>query len=84
MTSFHPTRTDRFGLPSYEFGGPIGVTFMMGFFPLLMYYFWICLWFYDGQLVHPKSLDDIKPFFLRMAQHICEVCRRGIRFHRKK
>ena len=57
---------------------------MMGFFPLLMYYFWICLWFYDGQLVRPKSLVDIKPFFLRMAQHVCEVCRLRIRVHRKE
>lgn len=55
---------------SYEFGGPWGVTAMMTGFPLLMYYLWICLQFYDGQLVHPTSVDDIKPFLLRMWGHV--------------
>ncbi|KAG8842210.1 C-24(28) sterol reductase [Serendipita sp. 411] len=54
----------------YEFGGPWGVTAMMLIFPVLMYYFWICLWFYDGQLVHPTSVDDIVPFFSRMWDHV--------------
>lgn len=57
----------------YEFGGPVGVTAIMAGFPILMYYFWICLWFYDGQLVHPKSFDDIKPFLGTMWNHIREV-----------
>lgn len=49
---------------SYEFGGPIGVTAMMLFFPPMMYYFWACLVFYDGKLVGPKSLsgEDISGF----------------------
>ncbi|KAG8818632.1 C-24(28) sterol reductase [Serendipita sp. 399] len=54
----------------YEFGGPWGVTAMMLIFPVLMYYFWICLWFYDGQLVRPTSTDDIVPFLWRMWDHI--------------
>ncbi|CAE7112389.1 unnamed protein product [Rhizoctonia solani] len=54
----------------YEFGGPMGVTAMMTFFPLLMYYFWICLRFYNGSLVHPESLRDIGPFIGRMWEHI--------------
>jgi delta24(24(1))-sterol reductase len=54
----------------YEFGGPIGVTAMMIFFPMLMYYLWICLEFYNGKLIYPKSYDDILPFFLRMWNHI--------------
>ncbi|KAG9048018.1 C-24(28) sterol reductase [Tulasnella sp. UAMH 9824] len=57
---------------SYEFGGPIGVTIMIAIFPPLMYYFWICLWFYDGALVHPNGLGDIVPFFGRMWRHIVE------------
>ena len=51
----------------------MGVTAMMIGFPLLMYYLWICLWFYDGQLTHPSSVDDIKPFLGRMWAHVREV-----------
>ncbi|KAF7308852.1 hypothetical protein MKEN_01085100 [Mycena kentingensis (nom. inval.)] len=57
---------------SYEFGGPFGVVAIMTGFPLLMYYLWICLWFYDGRLVHPSSLEDVKPFLGRMWNHIRE------------
>ena len=39
-------------------------------FPILMYYLWICLWFYDGQLVRPESPGDILPFLHRMWEHI--------------
>ena len=39
-------------------------------FPILMYYLWICLVFYDGSLVHPTSVDDIQPFLWRMWDHI--------------
>ena len=45
----------------------------MTFFPVLMYYLWICLWFYDGKLVHPTSLEDIPPFLERMWTHIKNV-----------
>jgi delta24(24(1))-sterol reductase len=61
-------------LARYEFGGPWGVVAIMTGFPVLMYYFWICLWFYDGKLVHPSSLEDIQPFLLRMWGHIRDVC----------
>ncbi|EPQ56334.1 ERG4/ERG24 ergosterol biosynthesis protein [Gloeophyllum trabeum ATCC 11539] len=54
----------------YEFGGPWGVTAMMIGFPMLMYYLWICLWFYDGQIVYPHSVDEIKPFLLEMWAHV--------------
>ncbi|KAJ3907120.1 ergosterol biosynthesis ERG4/ERG24 [Lentinula edodes] len=57
---------------SYEFGGPFGVLAIMTGFPLLMYYLWICLWFYDGQLVHPTSVEDIQPFLGRMWAHVRE------------
>src|SRR5258705_3057746 len=43
-------------------------------FPILMYYLWICLWFYDGKLVHPNSTADIEPFLGRMWAHISKVC----------
>lgn len=33
----------------YEFGGPVGVTGMMIFFPSLFYYIYACLYFYDGE-----------------------------------
>ena len=59
---------------SYEFGGPWGVCAIMTGFPILMYYLWICLWFYDGKLVHPTSVDDIQPFFWRMWAHVAKVC----------
>ncbi|KAF8735387.1 hypothetical protein AX14_002140 [Amanita brunnescens Koide BX004] len=55
---------------TYEFGGPWGVVAIMTGFPILMYYLWICLWFYDGKLVSPTSVGDIIPFLLRMWEHI--------------
>ena len=58
---------------SYEFGGPWGVVAIMTGFPILMYYLWICLWFYDGALVHPSSVEDIKPFLARMVGHVVKV-----------
>lgn len=54
----------------FEFGGPWGVLAIMTGFPILMYYLWICLWFYDGQFVHPTSVDDIQPFLQRMWDHV--------------
>lgn len=58
---------------SWEFGGPWGVTAMMIGFPILMYYLWICLWFHDGQLVVPTSVDGIKPYINEMWAHIRDV-----------
>ena len=58
---------------SYEFGGPWGVIAIMTGFPILMYYLWICLWFYDGKLVYPSSVDDIQPFLWRMWGHVAKV-----------
>ncbi|OAV97665.1 hypothetical protein PTTG_01138 [Puccinia triticina 1-1 BBBD Race 1] len=40
----------------YEFGGPWGSLGLMILFPCLMYYFFICLWCYDGKLSRPDSL----------------------------
>jgi delta24(24(1))-sterol reductase len=61
----------------YEFGGPFGVIAIMTGFPILMYYLWICLWFYDGQLVWPESLDDSLPFLHRMWGHVRVVSGTG-------
>lgn len=47
---------------------------MMLGFPMLMYYLWICLWFYDGKLVYPASFEDTVPFLGRMWAHIRDVC----------
>jgi hypothetical protein len=68
---FFPTHIYPF--TSWEFGGPWGVTAMMIGFPMLMYYLWICLWFYDGRLVFPTSIDGIKPFISDMWAHIRDV-----------
>lgn len=46
---------------------------MMIGFPILMYYLWICLWFYDGQIVYPKSVDGIQPFLQEMWAHVRDV-----------
>lgn len=58
------------GARRYEFGGPWGVLAIMTGFPILMYYLWICLVFYDGQLVFPHGTDDVVPFLGRMWEHI--------------
>jgi len=58
---------------SYEFGGPWGVLAIMTGFPVLMYYLWACLWFYDGRLVYPHSMAEAKPLFLEIWSHIKTV-----------
>jgi Delta24(24(1))-sterol reductase len=75
----HSTFSTRFAqtylklLMRWEFGGPWGVTAMMIGFPMLMYYLWICLWFYDGRLVFPTSDEGIGPFINKMWAHIRDV-----------
>jgi delta24(24(1))-sterol reductase len=49
----------------YEFGGPVGVCAMMIGFPCLMYYFWICLEYHQGQLIYPPAqIEQWKPWFV--------------------
>lgn len=36
-------------------------------------YLWACLWYHNGKLVHPKSLDDVQPFFNNLGREIYEV-----------
>ena len=52
-----------------EFGGPIGVTMMMIFFPLLMNYLWLCVQVKSGSLLSLLSVKDIKIFFGLIAEH---------------
>lgn len=56
----------------YEFGGPIGVAFIMLFFPCLMYYMWICSAFYDSQLVWRTKGESYWGFLCRMVGHVVE------------
>lgn len=44
----------------YEFGGPVGVTAMMVFFPTLFYYLYTCLFFYDGQSVRSSPAGGLR------------------------
>lgn len=55
-----------------EFGGPIGTAFIIVFSHIWVYYIWICLEFYDAQLIYPSGISDIAPFFLRLRGHIIE------------
>ena len=54
----------------YEFGGPIGCFFNMVFYPILMYYMWICSEFYDGSIARPQvwSVEGIRSFILTIYQ----------------
>ena len=64
---------------SYEFGGPCGVLSMMIGFPILMYYFWMCMKFNDGHFLYPKSVEEIKPFFISLWDLL-----RVVSFNREK
>ncbi|KAJ1536953.1 C-24(28) sterol reductase [Nowakowskiella sp. JEL0078] len=57
----------------YEFGGSVGVSFMIPFFPILMYYLWISVACYDGQIFGPKGLEDFFPFFKRFWGNLVET-----------
>ncbi|EPE30115.1 hypothetical protein GLAREA_12838 [Glarea lozoyensis ATCC 20868] len=56
----------------YEFGGPWGVSAMMIFFPLLMYYMWIGATFYDGKLPLPRSQQSITEFVSSLGSLVYE------------
>ncbi|KAL8292638.1 hypothetical protein RQP46_001250 [Phenoliferia psychrophenolica] len=43
----------------YEFGGPLGVTAMMIFFPCLFYYLFICLTLNDGKFLVPIDASSL-------------------------
>lgn len=56
----------------YEFGGPLGVLFIIIFAHFLVYYLWISMTYYQGGLLYPSSLEDSSLFFSRMWQHIVD------------
>uniref|UniRef100_A0A7S4HX25 Delta(24(24(1)))-sterol reductase n=1 Tax=Odontella aurita TaxID=265563 RepID=A0A7S4HX25_9STRA len=41
----------------WEFGGPVGVSFLMAFFPALMCYMYVCLLRHSGKLVNPFDAE---------------------------
>lgn len=49
-----------------EFGGPVGVTCLMLFFPLLMWYMWVSSTFYGGHWATPAPGESFGQF----VQHI--------------
>jgi delta24(24(1))-sterol reductase len=56
----------------FDFGGSIGVSFMMVGFPLLMYYMWIGATFYDGKFPTPKPGQDFVDFATHMGNLVYE------------
>lgn len=48
-----------------EFGGPIGVSIIMIFFPMLMVYMWKCSKFNDGKFLIPSKNENIMSFFYK-------------------
>ena len=58
---------------SYEFGGPLGVTGMLVFFPCLLYYLWGSLMHNDACLLPLMSRKD--PTSLEPLRHIVSIAR---------
>ena len=56
-----------------EFGGAWGVSAMMLFFPLLMWYMWIGATYYDGRLPLPAPGQSVPAF----ARHLCRLVYTG-------
>ncbi len=57
----------------YEFYGPWGTSAMMLFFPCLLYYLYVCLYFFDGQLVGPGSMEKFRPWLRDIGNLIYKV-----------
>jgi delta24(24(1))-sterol reductase len=57
----------------FEFGGSFGTLGMMVFFPILMYYLWICSTFYGGSLAWKKESETFLAFLDRMVGHVTKV-----------
>jgi hypothetical protein len=56
-----------------EFGGTFGTASMMIFFPILMYYLWVCSTFYGGNIQFKKSSETWLAFADRMIAHVIKV-----------
>jgi hypothetical protein len=59
----------------FDFGGTFGTTSMMIFFPILMYYLWICSTFYGGSLVWRRGSETWLAFADRLIAHVTKVKR---------
>ena len=57
----------------FEFGGTFGTGTMMFFFPVLMYYLWICSTFYGGSLQVKRGPETWLAFVDRMVAHVTKV-----------
>jgi hypothetical protein len=57
----------------FAFGGPVGTGAMMIFFPILMYYLWICSTFYGGKLEVKRYSETWLAFLDRMVAHVTKV-----------
>ena len=57
----------------FEFGGTFGTASMMTFFPILMYYLWICNTFYGGSLQFRRPSETWLAFADRMVAHVTKV-----------
>ena len=60
---------------NFAFGGPVGTGAMMIFFPILMYYLWICTTFYGGKLEVKRHSETWLAFLDRMVAHVTKVHR---------
>lgn len=56
----------------YEFGGPFGGVSLILFSHFIVYYLWIAVTYYGGALIYPHGLEDVGPFFARLAAHVRE------------
>ena len=57
----------------FEFGGTFGTAAMMLFFPILMYYLWVCSTFYGGSLQVKRESETWLAFVDRIVAHITKV-----------
>jgi len=57
----------------YHFGGSFGTAAMMIFFPILMYYLWICSAFYGGRMEFKRNTETWLAFADRMLAHVTKV-----------
>lgn len=64
--------TIQHGTFQYEFGGPVGVSFMMIFFPVLMWYMFFCYKYNDCQFITREAGESFAEFATRMYSYFLE------------
>lgn len=57
-----------------EFGGALGTSMAMIFFPLLMWYLWIGQVHYNASLPLPEKGETLQQFALKLVGYVLEVC----------